>query len=245
MNFFFRKKRNKVDVSAIKTDVHSHLLPGIDDGAQKVEESMDMIRALVSLGFENFVYTPHIMGDYYPNNAETIGNALKEVDYKLKIESMHGHKHHAAAEYFFDERLLEYLENKELRTFPNTQNFLFELSFRFRPKGVKDFVYQAQMKGYKPVLAHPERYEYMTLDQYEDLKNRGVQFQLDLMSLTNHYSKPAKKNAELLISKGMIDWVGTDIHRMKHIDVLEEALCTKACHELVNSGRLLNPTLFK
>jgi len=241
-SFFKSKKGKQVEMSRISTDMHSHILPGIDDGAKDVDQSLQLIKALKSFGYKDFIFSPHVLGDYYPNTSESIEKSFSKLDYHLSLETNQIQRA-AAAEYFYDDRLVSLMEEKAIRTLGSTQYFLFELSFRGKPQLLKEFIYNVQMKGYKPVLAHPERYSYMDIEALNDLKNRGVALQLDLMSLTTNYGKDVTKLANRMVDAKMFDFVGTDIHHMGHVQVIEDALCTKACHKLVNENPLKNDTL--
>lgn len=223
----------------ILTDIHSHVLPGIDDGAKDLEQSCDLLKGLLNLGFKSFVFSPHVMGDYFPNNNESIEKALQQLENKISINNINT-KVAAAAEYFYDDRLINFLENDELRTIGNTKYFLFEISFKMRPHGLKQFIYDAQLKGYNPVLAHPERYKYLSEADLKDFAQRGVLFQLDLMALTGHYGKDERKKAEFLIDNDMYSFVGTDVHHYGHLEVIKKALHAKSCHKLIDSGTILN-----
>ncbi|MGB0427483.1 MAG: tyrosine-protein phosphatase [Flavobacteriales bacterium] len=223
----------------LSVDMHSHILPGIDDGAQNVQDSIQLVNALISLGYEQFICTPHVMGDYFPNTDQSIDRATKALQFNHKVV-LQNHPLSATAEYFYDERLIELNQSKHLRTFAETSYFLFEFSFKFKPPGTKEFIYDAQMNGYKPILAHPERFDYMDLSKLEELKSRGVNLQLDLMSLVGHYGKNVQKLAKELIKAKMYDFVGTDIHRFQHVEVIEKALRSRLCHELVDTNPLKN-----
>lgn len=241
-SFFRKKKGAHVDMSQISIDMHSHILPGIDDGSRNVEQSIELIKSLKNLGYTDFFFTPHVLGDYYPNTDETIQKSFDKLDYHLSLKNIDTQRN-AVAEYFYDDRLVDLMESSSIRTYGSTKFFLFELSFRQKPQLLKEFIYNVQMKGYRPILAHPERYTFATIDFMEDLKNRGVHLQLDLMSLTNNYGKEVKKMADKMVANKMFDFVGTDIHRQDQIPIVEEALCSKMCHKLVNENPLKHSLL--
>lgn len=240
--FFKSKKEKQVDMSFLSTDMHSHILPGIDDGAQNVDDSLRLLRGLRSIGYKDFIFSPHVLGDYYPNTSESIEKSLGTLDYHLNLQNMEFNRS-AAAEYFYDSVLVDLLERNAIRTLGNTKYFLFELSFRQKPQLLKEFIYNAQMKGYMPVLAHPERYSYMTIETLNDWKSRGVLLQLDLMSLTSNYGKTVKKLGEKMCQQKMYDFVGTDIHHMGHLSIIEDALSSKSAHILVNDNPIKNNLL--
>src|SRR5690606_20815679 len=172
----FKKKEYLKDHIEGLIDIHNHILPGIDDGAPTIEDSMILIRSFQNLGVTNFICTPHIMNDYYPNTPATISAALEKLRTALAISNdLQKIKLHAAAEYMMDQHFMELLEGGEI--LPLKDNFiLVEMSYFQAPINLKEILFQLQTRGYKPVLAHPERYAYYhskDLRKFEDLKNRG------------------------------------------------------------------------
>lgn len=219
----FQKKEFLIDHLQGITDIHNHLLPGIDDGAANLEESIKLIRLMRKMGISNFIATPHIMNDYYPNTPETIDRALTELKNKLaETPELNEVKITAAAEYMMDQHLLDLLEEDKLLVLKENL-VLVEMSYFQPPINLKEILFRLQTKGYKPVLAHPERYAfYHTADlaKYEDLKNRGCLFQINALSLTSHYGRNMEKIALKLLEKGMIDFIGSDTHREQHLEKL-------------------------
>ena len=243
-HYFKKSKQKQVDMNAIQTDMHSHILPGIDDGAQNVEESIDLFQGLHNLGYQNLIATPHVMGDYYPNTHETIERALYILEHQKNGYSNLKDVHlDSAAEYFYDASLIAKARAKTLRTIGKGSRFLFEVSFQLRPLGIEEFIYQSRMNGYTPVLAHPERYLYLSIDQILDWQSRGVEMQLDLLSILKKRNSEVALRSKQLVKKKGVKFIGTDIHRYQHLAQLEEALCHPLVHELVDSGMLLNKTL--
>lgn len=231
------------DFSLLGTDVHSHLIPGIDDGSQSMEDSIKLIRGLYNLGYRKIITTPHVMSDYYRNTPEIINRGLLLLKEAVEIEKIPV-EISAAAEYYVDFNFQEKIDRRELLTFGDNY-VLFELSYFNPPQGIKEVVFNLQTSGYKPVLAHPERYVYWynNLDMYEDLKDRGVLFQLNINSLSGEYSVPTKKICEKLISLGYYDMAGTDLHNEHHLEMLREAVKHKALGQLITGGKLLNSSL--
>jgi len=222
-DFFTRQKSLK----PYGWDIHSHLIPGIDDGSNDVNESMEMIRSLVKIGFTHFICTPHIMSDFYKNDRQTITTAFNKLIDAIQIEKLDIHIEFAA-EYYLDEGFVDKLENDDLLTFGDNY-LLFETSYMNKPSNLKDVIFKMITKGYKPILAHPERYTYMFDDfyKYEDLYNTGVLFQINTNSLTGYYSKKSMKIAQKLIDTNMIDFLGSDCHKPKHVSVMKQAMSTK------------------
>lgn len=218
------KKKTAASVLPLTVDVHSHLLPGIDDGVESWEESLFILQELVNLGYNKVVTTPHVLADHYPNTPEIILGKLHELKHLIEGQGL-PIKVEAAAEYFLDEIFLRNLENNEKFLTFGDNYLLFETSFINKPTFLVDAVFKISAQGYKPVLAHPERYIYMqeNLRLVEDLLERDVLLQLNINSLTGYYSKGAKKMAEKLIDNNYISFVGTDCHNQRHLSVIKEA----------------------
>jgi len=220
----FRKKEFLIDLLHGITDIHNHILPGIDDGAQNVEDSIELIEQFNEIGITNFIATPHIMNDYYPNTPETIGKALDLLNIeKNKRDSLKNTEIRFAAEYMMDQSFLQLLENTKLLTLRDKM-VLVEMSYFQAPINLNDILFKLQTSGYKPVLAHPERYAFYhqkDLSKYEELKNRGCLFQLNTLSLTPHYGSNMQKIAYKLLEAGMIDFIGSDTHRIQHLEKMK------------------------
>jgi len=235
--------RVPIDFSVIGVDMHSHFIPGIDDGAKTMKDSVEMITAMAEFGYRKVITTPHIMGDFYKNTPSNINSGLEQVrravkDAGVEIEI------EAAAEYYFDFELEGKLENERLLTFGDSY-LLFEVSYMNAPDNLDGLIFRMQTGGYKPVLAHPERYPYWFRDMknFEKLKDKGVLFQLNLNSLTGHYSPATQKIAEQMIEKGWYEFVGSDCHHIGHLELLKKVRNSSALRTLVESGKLLNSTL--
>lgn len=249
MNFFsniFKSLRSDkpADLSLVKCDLHSHLIPGIDDGVKNIDESIAIIRSFYELGYRKIITTPHILSDGYPNNSETILSGLEKLHIALRNENI-AIQVEAAAEYYVDYDFCRKLEQDKLLTFGKNY-LLFEVSYVNPPDNLESIIFQLQTKGYKPVLAHPERYPFwiQNFKMFEKLKEQGVLFQLNINSVTGYYSRPAWKSAEQLIEKKMIDFLGSDCHHFGHIHLIKtKAVFCKALHKLIESGKLLNHTL--
>lgn len=244
-NIFKKDTRLKtpVDISTLSCDIHSHFIPGIDDGAQTIEDSVQMLTEMYNLGYKKVITTPHIMGDFYKNTPEIIlgglekvRTALKEANIPIEVE--------AAAEYYIDFDFEKKLNEEKLLTFGNNY-LLFEISYLNPPDNLDHIIFKMQTHGYKPVLAHPERYNFFHSDfkKYEDFIEKGVLLQLNINSLTGHYSLSTKKIAEQMISKNMISFLGTDCHHFGHLELIKKVVYEKHLHQLFESGKLLNKQL--
>ena len=218
----FFSKPPPINFAAIGTDMHAHLLPGIDDGPQTMQESLALIRNLQNLGYTKLIATPHIYTDYYPNTTEIILAKLKEVQEAMASD---GPELEASAEYFLDESFEQLLEQDDLLPLPD-RYLLFEMSFFAPYPGVNEVIYKLRMKEYKPVLAHPERYNYYHgsrgFDALETLWQKGCRLQVNLLSLEGAYGGSVKKQALKLLEAGMVDFLGTDAHNMKHVEALRK-----------------------
>lgn len=214
--------------SALGVDMHSHILPGLDDGSESMEKSLELVQTMKALGYRKLIMTPHIMSDFYKNTPELIRDRLQLLRQAVAAAGI-DIALDCAAEYYLDEGFLEKLENdEELLTFGD-KYLLFETSFLNEPLNLREAIFQMKSKGYKPVLAHPERYNYFygKFDDLAELWRQGVLFQPNLNSLTGYYSQAAKTVAEKLIDNGMVDFLGSDTHSLKHTDSLQKVLSSK------------------
>ncbi len=212
----FQKKIFLADLLEGFTDFHNHLLPGIDDGAKSVEESIAMIKRFNEFGVTNFVASPHVMGEFYPNTPETILPALEQV--KKNLPEVNSIK--AAGEYMMDQFLIDQLEKENVLNVVD-KYILVEMSYFQAPINLAEILFKIQNRNLKPILAHPERYAFYhgsSLTKYEDLKARGCKFQINMLSLTPHYGIGMQKTAFQLLENGMIDFISSDTHRMEHLE---------------------------
>ncbi len=226
--FGFGKKEESLSVSPrgdfsfLKTEFHNHLIPGIDDGSDSVEESLEMIRRFEALGYQNIITTPHVKIDHFPNSREIIQQGMKELQQVLQTENIRMNVR-AAAEYFVDDHFMDLLETDDLM--PITGNeVLIEFSFMSEPLQLRDIVFKIQTKGYKPILAHPERFEYFHRQPeiYSELKDRGCLLQLNLLSLSGYYGRGVKDIAERLLEQKLYHYCGSDAHHLRHTESLDK-----------------------
>jgi protein-tyrosine phosphatase len=240
---FFTSRPFLPDFSAVKADMHSHLIPGIDDGAKTLDDTIMMVRRMYEMGYKKLITTPHIQHEFFRNTPEIILSGLEKVRRALKSENIPV-EIQAAAEYLLDDGFEEKAAKGNLLAFSG-KYLLVELSYYNPHPNLKTFVFNLQVDGYKVILAHPERYTYWFSDfsKYEDLKDRGVFFQVNLVSLAGFYPDPVKKMAEKLMEKGMIEFVGSDMHNANYMEALEKCLKEKSLAKLVDSGKLLNAAL--
>lgn len=240
---FFKKQKEKKRGPVLKVDMHSHFIPGIDDGSQNMEESLSLLRGMEALGYEKVITTPHIMVDVYRNTPTIIKEGLLSLREAAKSEGINI-EIEAAAEYYLDEGFYDHLHSGEVMSIKN-KYLLFETSYVSKPLQLEEMIFEISAAGYIPIMAHPERYRYVRdpLKEYSRFKELGVLLQLDLNSLGGHYGKDAKKKAEILSEKGMIDFLGSDIHHLKQTQFLDEVFNCENYAKVWENNTILNHTL--
>lgn len=203
-------------------DIHSHLLPGIDDGAQSIEKSLEMIREFVQLGYKKIITTPHIKQGYFDNTKEIILEKHAELISIIRKEGI-PIELECSAEYFYDDHFLHLIQTNQLLPF-HGNHILFECSFHNPPHQLEELIFMLKSKGFQPILAHFERYRYYhgSVELAENLRNRGCYIQVNWNSFSNHYGPDVKKQAHLLQKKGLIDILGSDCHRIEHIELFKK-----------------------
>lgn len=238
----FKKKPLLVaDLAWLEVDVHSHLLPNLDDGAPDVETSIFLISKLKALGFQKLICTPHIFKELYPNTETTIQRALKEVDTALKktdLEIEIGY----AAEYMIDG---DFESNDALLCLPN-KFLLIEMSYLAETPNIEEVIFDLQIKGYNIILAHPERYNFYHKDliRYQRIKDMGCLFQLNLLAITGYYGKEVKAAAEYLLKNNLYDLAATDLHHEKHLHALQRAVENGEIYRMIGNYPFKNKQLF-
>ena len=197
-------------------DIHSHILPGIDDGAKNTEESLALISKIKDLGFIKIICTPHTYPGLYENTNESIKESYKRLNNKIKDEINIDY----ASEYMLDSTIIEKAQSRNLLCLKD--NFvLVEMSFISKPIGLYEIIYEIKVNGYTPILAHPERYLFLRQSEYQKLKKYGCLFQANLLSVTDYYGSSTRKNLDRLLKNRLIDFVGSDIHNTAHLMAFE------------------------
>lgn len=243
--FFSRKKNTETtDLGWLHADMHSHLVPGIDDGSQDVATSLELIRGMMQLGYKKIITTPHILKEVYPNSEDTILPGIEKVKEAAAAEGLDVELS-AAAEYFIDEHFEEHLKNRKPLLRISGNMVLVEFSMVTAPMDLQEVLFEMQMQDYQPVIAHPERYIYLTRKKefFDELKNTGCYFQLNLLSLIGHYGSTVQQLAEHLIKQNHYDFAGTDLHNAKHLAALQKLSQSPALKKLKESGVLKNHQL--
>ena len=231
------------DLGSLGVDVHSHFIPGIDDGAKTMDDSLTLLKAMQDFGYRKVITTPHVMSDYYKNTPEIILGGLEDVR-KAAKEAGLTIEIDAAAEYNVDSDLEEKIEKGQILTFGDNY-VLFELPFSSEPSNIKQCIFSFQTHGYRPILAHVERYEFWhdKPEKIESMLDRGVKLQLNINSLSGFYGPRVKKVAEKLIDRGIIDLVGSDCHHVGHIDLMKKTSTKPYMHKLLENNNLINRQL--
>ncbi|MFN5020348.1 MAG: tyrosine-protein phosphatase, partial [bacterium] len=234
-SFFKKKPHPSFPFHQLKTDVHSHIIPGIDDGSPDAETSLLLIRGMIDLGYENFTATPHVMEDMWRNNTESISegfnvlrNAMDEAGIQNDVRM--------AAEYLVDGNLESLLESKQELLRIQDNWVLIEVSFIQPPRNLRELIFEMQIQGYQPVFAHPERYNYYhkRLDELKEIKDAGCLFQSNILSFSGYYGTAAQQCAGWMAEKGMIDLLGSDIHHERHLEALRHLKLTPALGKVMD-----------
>jgi tyrosine-protein phosphatase YwqE len=222
---FFKKKNKEGSGTALlpfTTDIHSHILPGIDDGSPDIETSLQLVKGIYDLGIRKSIATPHVIADLYRNTPATINNALqllitacKEANIPIELG--------AAAEYMLDDYFLKLLRNREEILTIHKNIVLTEQSFVSATSNLNEISFEMVTAGYLPIMAHPERYHFYhgNYDAYTNLKDMGFLLQVNMLSVTGYYGKPVAKAARYLFENNLVDLVGTDMHHERHLEMLQ------------------------
>jgi len=232
------------DLSGLGIDMHSHLLPGIDDGSPDVETSIHLIKGMMVLGYKKFITTPHIYPDLYPNTRETILNAHQILTAKLKEEKIDV-EIIPAAEYFIDDLFADRLEKDEQLLTIHKNWVLVEISFMSPPPDLNKILFDLIVKGYQPVLAHPERYSFYhgKHDTYHRFKDQGCFLQINLLSLSGYYGRGAQVAAQYMVNEKIVDLIGTDLHHQRHLDALHHPQLSIDLKHALQTNSILNSSL--
>ena len=238
-----RELKEPVDFGVLHTDLHSHLIPGIDDGSKSMEESIALIRELYSMGYRKLITTPHIMADYYRNTPEIIQSGLDELRAEMQRQQI-DMEIEAAAEYMIDDGFMDKVEAGNLLTFGN-KFLLVELSYIEEHPNLQGIFFEVQTRGYQIILAHPERYRYWHrhFNKYRELNERNIFLQMNINSLTGWYSVESKRIAERLLSENLISFLGSDLHNEHYLQELKKSRYLPVLKEVISSSKILNSRL--
>ncbi len=233
----FSRKPKTDDPHPLEVDVHSHLLPGIDDGVETFEEAIEILQLLKGIGYRKVITTPHVMTEYYPNTRAIIldkllqlKEAMQQAELDMVVE--------AAAEYYLDESFLALLDTPEELMVFGKNYLLFETSFINEPVFLKEAVFKINSLGLQPVMAHPERYMYVQSNfrLLEQLAERNLLFQCNINAIEGYYSGTAKKITKQMIKKNMVSFLGSDCHNMKHALITKQAISHRYIQKAIAGG---------
>ena len=234
---------SKKNIPILKVDIHSHLIPNIDDGSKSLDESLILLEGMQNLGYEKVITTPHIMFDSYKNTPNIINSRLNTLR-KVSLDEGLNIQIEASAEYYIDEGFENIINNREFLPIQN-KYILLETSYISKPMQLEETIFAITTLGYIPILAHPERYMYiknLSLE-YTRLKELGVLFQIDLNSLIGYYGKSAKSKVEFLSNNGMIDFLGSDVHNVKQLKLLSKVFQSKVYRSIFDKNNIMNNAL--
>lgn len=227
----FKSKPEGAAALCFDTDIHCHVVPGVDDGAKTAESAADLVERMQRWGIKRIVASPHVTRDTFENNSANLDPALGLLHAELKKRGNNIEVSHAA-EYRIDDLLSERMEANDLMTYPGTKYILIENSFLQEPWNLDQIVFDLQVRGLQPILAHPERYTYYHNDigRYHRLHEAGLKMQINLLSLAEAYGPAEAKMARRMIKEGLVDFIGTDLHNTRHADKIDTYLLTRQAH---------------
>ncbi|WP_291128913.1 tyrosine-protein phosphatase [Flavobacterium sp. UBA7682] len=213
-------------------DIHSHLLPGIDDGATSLENSISLINQMNEIGFKNIITTPHIIVSVWNNSESSITEKHQEISNAVQEECEIA-SFNVAVEYMMDDSFVKRLGTEKLLTIKDNY-ILVEMSYLSPPIQLYDIIFEIQLAGYKPILAHPERYQFYheNFKEYSKLKKAGCLFQLNLLSTVDYYGKNVRLVTEKLLTNDYFDFVGSDIHHQNHVNAFQNKVKLKSLPQL-------------
>ncbi|RNC90264.1 MAG: histidinol phosphatase [Allomuricauda sp.] len=239
---FFSRKIYLVDLLKGFVDIHNHILPGIDDGAKTIEQSLDLIKGFAEFGVKNFVCTPHIMHNYYENTPASIAASYDKLKLALAHENMEDTILDRAAEHMIDDNFEDLLARKDIMPLKK-YHLLVEMSFLQAPINFDRAIQKITSAGYFPILAHPERYGFLrgNFRRYESLKRKNILFQVNLLSLAGYYGDDKKSMAYKLIEKDLVEFLASDVHNADQLNAIKETTIPKRYAKKLNP--LVNKTI--
>lgn len=240
----FKRGPNISAIKNLKVDMHSHLIPGIDDGSPDVATSLQLLRGLRQLGYGKIITTPHVYKDLYPNDSNNIKIGLQVLTDALEAEGIEI-KLEAAAEYYIDRHFESLIERDDILSFGNKRYVLIEMSFVSVSPNLENVLFALVTRGYKPILAHPERYSYLVnqLTFYRRLADLGCLLQINLLSIVGYYGKSVQHWANLLLESGLVSFLGTDLHHPQHLVLLNNHRYDRKLTEAVRHYNFKNHEL--
>lgn len=240
----FGKKRAPQQLPFV-TDIHCHIVPGVDDGSPDAATSVQLVKRMQQWGIKRIIATPHVTESTFENTPDILDPALAELRTALADSGVEIDVDRSS-ENRVDDYTIDLLQRGLIKLMPNNY-ILVESSFIQEPWQLDQFLYETKIKGMRPILAHPERYHYFhDTHRYDDLHRTGTLFQVNVLSLAGAYGKTEKKVAERLVARGLVDFLGTDLHTLRHADIIDHYLTTGDARRHFDAleGRLLNDRVF-
>lgn len=227
-------------------DIHSHILPGIDDGSRHIDETTDMLKEAEQVGFKGIITTPHYFEGYYDVDEATREQIISNVKAKMVAQRINVDLY-IGNEIYITEDTMDNVKAKRASSLNNSKYVLVEFDLNVKPMNMLNMIFKILKEKYVPILAHPERYRFVQKDptMLHELATNGVLLQCNYGSFVGVYGRKAEIIAKKLLKNDMISFLGTDTHRAKSIyrrvpEIMQE-LIKLVGKEKVNEITELNP----
>ena len=243
-NLFKRKYTPRPIFAPLGIDMHCHLVPKVDDGSKCMEESIECLKTLKAVGYDKVIVTPHFQYPRFPNDEDDITRRYNELKAEAEKEGVGIQLSGIGGEYRIDSGFARRLENPRFLQVGG-RYVLVELSLHQQMMGCDEMIFDMQMKGYEVILAHPERYPYLNVQgsRMEQLKNQGVYFQINALSLGGFYGEEAKTKAFEMLEAGWVEYMGTDTHNSMYAQALIELSNNRKVEKVLEKYKFMNSTL--
>jgi tyrosine-protein phosphatase YwqE len=243
-NLFKKKHEPRPIFAALGTDMHCHLVPQVDDGSKCIEESIECLQTLQAVGYNKVIITPHFQHPRFPNDEDDIVRRYEEVKKRAIEAGITLEFGGIGGEYRIDSGFAKRLENPRF-LLVGGKYVLVEFSLHQQMMGCDEMIFDMQMKGYEVILAHPERYPYLSVgsSRMEQLKNQGVFFQVNALSLGGFYGDEAKRRAFTMLEEGIVEFMGTDTHNALYAQALTDLSRNRKVEKVLEKYEFLNKTL--
>ncbi|MBR1792936.1 MAG: hypothetical protein IJ764_04780 [Bacteroidales bacterium] len=245
--FDFLKRNTKVEpiFEALEVDMHNHMIPGVDDGSESMEMSAECIRTMWEVGYRKMYITPHFCFPKYANDEEDIKRRYEELKSYLKSQGVEMDLVGIGGEYRIDDSFAKRVKEPHFLTVGSDKYLLVELSLHSQRMGFENTIYEVQMQDQQVILAHPERYLYIDVNssKFEKLKDQGVLFQCNVLSLSGFYGKEAQSRAMKFIERGWVELLGTDTHNLVYAKALRDATQNRTVRKVLEHHEFMNKEL--